>query len=268
VEINSEKQLKIELVNILDKVDQICRENNLTYFLVGGTLLGAKRHNGFIPWDDDLDIAMPRDDYNKFINICNNNDLGKLYFRHYGSDHSYYLSYGKVCKKNTKYITSIDQNVKNNMEIFIDVFPLDFANDKASLIQTIQANIVKAIKSVLIRRAGIDVPDSFRTDMARHIFGCISDERLKKWQILAMTCFDKESRRYVINLGSNYSYKKQTMKYDVYFPAKSILFEGKYYSAPNNTEVYLENIYGTNYMELPPESKRITHSIVCLEIGE
>jgi len=98
------KNLHFTLIEILDEFVKICNENNLTYFLTAGTLLGAVRHKGFIPWDDDIDIAMPRSDYNKFLALHKNHINSKFYIysRKFPVDtENHYKKYFKFCKKGT-----------------------------------------------------------------------------------------------------------------------------------------------------------------------
>ena len=259
--------LQHELADILKKVILICKENNLKYVLVGGTLLGAVRHNGFIPWDDDLDIAMPREDYEKFIKIANRELPSTLYLRCFETDETYYFPYGKVCKKGTAFATDIDQNCKKECEVFIDVFPLDNAYKEKSFFQTLQACGAKGLRAVITRKSGFNIK---KTSLPV-LFLCLilkpfSTSTLMRLQRTIMKKNRDTKSAYYVNIGSNYSYKKQTMLKSVYFPAITTTFEGEEYMIPRETNYWLERIYGKDYMELPPENKRITHNIIKLSL--
>ena len=97
------QKLKEEQLKVLDYIVKVCEENSLEYFLIGGTLLGAVRHRGYIPWDDDLDLAMPRKDYEKFIKIFLNQDNGKYILDTNNHSKYYWLPFLKVRNKNTIY---------------------------------------------------------------------------------------------------------------------------------------------------------------------
>lgn len=266
---NKLKQLKITLIEILEEIDKVCERNHIPYVLVGGTLLGAKRHGGFIPWDDDLDIAMLRSDYESFERIAASELPDTLYLRNFHTDKNYYLPFGKVCKKGTSYITDIDSSQTSNNEIFVDIFPLDFAEKENSLFQKFQALIVKGLKSVIIRKKKMKVKStSFSVKVLQLVCFSLPTQTLMGLQEKVMKLCRAETARYIVNLGSNYSYIKQTMPREVYYPTVKIEFEGKKFQAPANVEYYLRRIYGPKYMELPPIEKRITHNIVKLDLGE
>ncbi len=263
------EKLKHTLTEILKEIDEVCEKNDIPYVLVGGTLLGAKRHGGFIPWDDDLDIAMLRSDYERFEQIAETEFPETLYFRNFHTDKNYYLPFGKVCKKGTSYITDIDSDQTSNNEIFIDIFPLDFAERERSFSQTVQAAIVKGLKSVVIRKRGMKVKKtSFSVRIMQLLCAGFSIQTLMTWQEKTMKLCKAESAKYLVNLGSNYSHIKQTMPKEIYFPTSKMMFDGEEFQAPANVEYYLERIYGANYMELPPIEKRRTHGIIKLDLGD
>ena len=260
------KKLQSELILMLNEIDAVCTKNNITYFLVGGTLLGAKRHQGFIPWDDDLDIAMLREDYQKFEQICKTELNNNLYFKNFHLDTNYFLPFGKICKKNTSYVTEIDCNLKKDNEIFIDVFPLDYVKKEDSINQKIQALTVKGIRAVIWRRKKLNIASTtLKVRIIQLLCLPFSTKFLMKYQEKIMQKYNNKKLNYLVNNGSNYNYKKQTMPYNYYFPAKKMKFENKEFSVPNQTEKVLEKIYGKDYMILPPIEKRTTHKIIKLK---
>lgn len=117
---------KVE-IEILDEIDRICRKNNINYCLVGGTLLGAVRHGGFIPWDDDLDVAMPRNDYEKFIDVCKNELSDDFYLHSIETDKTYWLPFIKIRKKYTIFEEKNIAGLGCKTGIYVDIFPLDDA---------------------------------------------------------------------------------------------------------------------------------------------
>ena len=123
------RDMQLAELDLLDFFANICEENNLTYYLIGGTLLGAIRHKGFIPWDDDIDVGMPRKDYQKFVNIMNTEKSESYVFNCGENDASSFLMHGKLKIKGTT-IEQPDYSIRDNKsEIFIDIFPFDNAPD-------------------------------------------------------------------------------------------------------------------------------------------
>ena len=127
------KLQKIEL-ELLIEFDRICNKHNLKYVLVGGTLIGAIRHKGFIPWDDDIDISMPRNDYNKFIEIQKKElNHNKYYFQSMETNKNFGLPFGKLRRKDSIYCESTCPIARNEQGIWIDIFPIDKISDNKIL---------------------------------------------------------------------------------------------------------------------------------------
>ena len=152
------QKLKEEQLKILDYIVKICEENSLEYFLIGGTLLGAVRHRGYIPWDDDLDLAMPRKDYEKFIKIFLNQDNGKYILDTNNHSKYYWLPFLKVRNKNTIYQENLQKNYKGNLGIWVDIFPLDNGNKEISKLQSFQFRFVKNSRYLISMKCDVGVP--------------------------------------------------------------------------------------------------------------
>ncbi|HFU4234888.1 TPA: phosphorylcholine transferase LicD [Streptococcus suis] len=256
------QQVETDILNVIVK---ICEDNNIDYFLVGGTLLGAIRHKGFIPWDDDLDIAMPRKDYDRFVDICLKK-LPKEYFIHCKyTDDNYWLPFIKIRKKGTVFEERPMVNIETHKGIFVDVFPLDNANKQKSSLQFFQAYLSKKISGLIMHKRGLDIGQlKLINSLVLKITKSISIRRLSDIRDKIMTLNKNEKSEYYINIGSNYNFTKQTIPKNKYFPLTLVEFEGNNYKAPKDWDYVLKRIYG-DYMKLPPEDKRVTHNPVRLK---
>ncbi len=257
-------------VEILDEIARICDSNNLDYFLIGGTLLGAIRHKGFIPWDDDLDIAMPRDAYDKFISLCYSQLSDEYILDSFENNSGYWLPFIKIRKKNTIYeekAISAKRNIPKG--VWVDIFPLDNVKYSKSMIQMLQAKLVKYIMGYIGRKQGyIQASSSVKKNILFNFFRFINIPIAFKIQHKIMTIWNDQETRYFVNLGSQYNYVKQTIPKDKYYPPVKVEFEGKLYNAPNDWDYILTRIYG-DYMQLPPVEKRTSgHHIVKVDLGE
>jgi len=119
------KKIQNTLLEILIEVDRICRKNDIKYFLFAGTLLGAVRHKGFIPWDDDIDIAMPREDYEKFLQIVQKEPYSNYFLQNVITEIEAPFLFSKFRKDDTLLLEKAVMNKNIHHGIFIDIFPLD-----------------------------------------------------------------------------------------------------------------------------------------------
>ena len=255
-----EKLQQVEL-EILSEVVRVCTENNLQYYLTGGTLLGAIRHKGFIPWDDDIDIAMPRKDYEKFIKCCKSQLDNKYYLHHITTDKNYWLLFAKIRKKNTYVDEFVTRNIKSDYKgISIDIFPLDNAEKQKGILQTCQAMIVKKLRTIILCRSGFDFGFSNRKTFALRLISygtsIFSTRSLVLFCDNLMKYNKNENSKYYINIASLYHHVKQTILKSSYYPPVKVEFQKEMFNAPNDYKLFLRRIYGKKYMELPPESKR------------
>lgn len=263
------RKLQLVQLEILKEVDRLCEKYALRYFLVAGTLLGAIRHKGFIPWDDDLDIAMPREDYEKFLKIAEGELSKQYYVQDINNDDTYWLPFAKVRKNCT--IFEEPSAISNNTHkgIYIDIFPLDNVNKQYSTFQTMQAKIVKNISAIIFRRNKmVSVKQaSIITKLLCFLSKPISISKLASLQLFIMNWNKDNTSNYFVNLGSQYNFKKQTMPKNKYYPAVKVEFEGKFYNAPRDWEYILKRIYG-DYMKLPPIEQRVTHNPVKIKFED
>ncbi|MBR5547928.1 MAG: LicD family protein [Clostridia bacterium] len=249
---------KVE-TEILDEIVRVCEENELDYFLIGGTLLGAVRHKGFIPWDDDLDIVMPRDSFDRFIRLCQKGCLSEEYYLHSKeTDPEYWLIFPKVRKKNTIFDEKNIAHLDVPKGIYVDIFPLDDAKKEQSPGKWLRTKMIKYINAVLCYKKKIPVISRSKK-LCCVPFGWMPMIWLSTIQSRLMQMENGKNAEYFVNYGSNYKTVKQTMRKEVYFPPCKLEFEGKLYNCPNDWEYVLKRIFGPNYMQLPPIEKRVTH---------
>lgn len=255
-----DKQLTIDEVktieiSLLDYIVSVCHEHRLNYYLAYGTLLGAVRHKGFIPWDDDIDIYMLRDDYQKLVSLLGDNAHGRYRLLSVYNEEDYYYEYAKVVDTNT--MLKVDNLKENKKEgVWVDIFPLD-AIGKLVGLQKFFINISVACRILSVYQK---FPSEKRNIVFYPIWALAKAIGprffLKVTEKLATRGKDKERVGYMASMGVD----------QYYFPRewceKTCLvdFEGKQYRAFERYDDYLRNQYG-DYMTLPPEDQRITHPI-------
>ena len=232
-------------VEMLDILDAFCEENNLSYYLSGGTLLGAVRHQGFIPWDDDVDVVMPRNDYEYLLENFQSY-IGDTYFlQTCFTDSGYGRDFAKLRKNNTLFLEQADSHVENRHHgIFLDIFPMEYSKKKKNVIDKAKYRLYQAIDSYIVCKRG-----GLPTSKKSLIFSVLSIK-----QLLHL----REKLKKGVGDYYFFSYCGIFHKSEYYPPVK-LKFEGKEYCSPNQYDALLKSQYG-DYMQLPPEDKRITHS--------
>lgn len=257
------KKLQEVELEILREVRRVCEKYDLQYYLVGGTLLGAIRHKGFIPWDDDIDISMPRADYNKFLELCKT-ELDKKYMLHHTmTDDNYGLPSSKIRKNNTILEEETTSDIDTHKGIFIDIFPLDNAKCQYSVFQKIQGTIVKGLYPIIMYRCGANKKHySLVKRIVANMTKIVSIKLLSNIRDTLMSMNKDNASPYYVCLSGAYNFVKETIPKTKYYPPVKVEFEGEMFNAPQDPDYYLRRLYGDNYMELPPEEERKAAHVV------
>lgn len=251
--------LQIKLLNMLDDFHKICIENNLSYYVVGGTALGAIRHKGFIPWDDDIDVGMPRDDYERLKDLSKTLSLPKYEFEFSGKKDFTY-TYGKMYDTTT---TLIENNrYKICRGIFIDIFPIDgIGNDYKEGLKHFRR--VKKIKNLIgAKTCGIRKGRKFHKNFSIIIMHLIPERILGTNKL--MQRFEELCKKnnyndcdYVANLSGAWGTKEIIKKEWLGKPLESD-FQNIKVMCPEKYDEYLTAVYG-DWNKLPPKEKQKTH---------
>lgn len=269
---NINRKVQLAQLDLLLEVERICKKFNIKYFLVGGTLIGAVRHKGFIPWDDDIDVGMLREDYDKFIEVCRDELSNEYNLIDWNSDIYSPHPFLKLKIKKTNYEEEISLNCNINNEIFIDIFPYDNAPDNI-INRKIQE--VKSVfyKKMLLLNANFNIVDN-KNSIKKNIYIIMKyiarTKKIHYWKHK----FEKNqvkyrnlNTKYVVSLGGSYSYSKELKLRKILENIDDISFEGYKFKAPKEYHKYLTEIYG-DYMKLPPEADRKgKHKIKNIDLG-
>ena len=261
-ELTLEKLKQVEL-DLLKKFRDVCQTNGFNYSLMGGTLLGAVRHGGFIPWDDDIDVIMPRPDYERFVEYCKTHETSFNLMSTETNDGYAYL-FGKVMDPNTELYENVGNRNNVNMGVYIDIFIYDGMGNtlqeakKNFRKSSFQRELLVAYNWKKFSRSKTKAWYYEPIRLAMFLLSRIaSHKRIIKSVQKKYKDFDFYSCEYVGNLCSDKRERSiiKRAEIDTY---TTLTFEGEEFSVFSGYKTYLTNMFG-DYMKLPPENKRITH---------
>lgn len=251
--INNLRSVQIEL---LKEFSRICIDNDINYWLDSGTLLGAVRHQGFIPWDDDIDVGMLRKDYDRFAEIIDDElDKDLYYYQNWLSESSYGQPFAKLLKKNTILVESSAEKTTSKSGVYIDIFPYDEYGNR----QFTQGLPLKIIRRMILCKCGYQLwiyNDSFNLRKylvylpLRFISLFYSTRYLKERYEKIARKFNRTHQEKVFENGST-NYNKWAIDRDCFSSTVLLPFEGATYACPAGYDKYLKTVYG-DYMKFPP----------------
>lgn len=273
--INLKELQKIQL-EILIEFDRICGENNIKYRLHAGTLLGAIRHKGFIPWDDDIDVCMLRTDYEKFIKICEKGLSTKYFLQISETDAEYIHSFARIRKNNTLLLQDTYSDIDMHHGIFIDIFPMDnvLPNTILGKIQKKLVYYIRTLKRLKIKKRCLSSKNRVNTIIKLFIYYLLKPIPMKKmnnFETKIISMFKNKKTKFVTSLtdGSISIYQRNLTEVKEFYELVLLDFEGHKFFGPINYNKVLSQCYG-NYMELPPlEEREPHHNIIelCFDVS-
>lgn len=265
------RKLHNALLYIMDEIDRICELNHINYTLTGGSLIGAIRHKGFIPWDDDMDVAMLRADYDIFVNICKTQLDERFIWQDIHTDLDYPYGFGKLTLKETHYISKGHENEKWQKGIYIDVFPLDNVPDNQFSQRLFAFKNLFYIK-LLECKTGFDIDSkSLLKKIAFCVLFIISKlltfDYLRQKMEKNMVRYKNKNMNLICNLGGFYGFYKELTFRSYFEETMRAKFEDRKYRIIRDYDIFLRSVYG-DYMSMPPVERRHTHEFVQLDYGK
>lgn len=231
------RNLQLRIFDIMKVIDDICRRHHITYWLEGGTLLGAVRHGGFIPWDDDSDISMPMADYLRFLEICKTQLPEGYVVQNHDTDDDYYLLFGKI--RDTKgdlQMVNVRDAQYHYLGAWVDIFPMEPAYPKLS----------RAINRFSNLNYG-----HLRTKWKKNLTWRFMNVLRKIAQAITPA-----TAKWNSTYGTNWFYN---FPKEMLMPTTEVVFEGHKFLAPADPDAFLRHVFG-DYMQIPPTPSRTTHT--------
>ena len=258
--------LQLTELELLQEVDRVCTKHAIPYCIIAGTMLGAARSGGFIPWDDDADVALLRPDYERFRAVCAQElDQGRFYFQDHSVTPGYRWGYGKLRRKDTLFLREHQEHMPYEQGVFIDVFPLD-AVPESRLERAVWNFRCFCVRKVLWSPVGAI---ACKSPLARAWFGLLAripEKRAKGWLDSLIARSARIESRWVRILmfptpNNEYAYLREW--YETQVPAT---FEGITFPGVSDPEAYLSFKFGA-WRELPPMSQRKTHPVSAFKLA-
>lgn len=244
------RKAQMRLLDILLEFDRICKKHDIQYFLSGGTCLGAVRHGGFIPWDDDIDIDVWHTDYEKLVKILPNELSNNFFMQTDKTDPSFYRKYMRVVDKNSEVIYQ-DNRSRDQFEylgLWLDILPLE---------KTISYKVKKSVDYFYTGSlTHLNAPMNHKLKKSfSFIIHPVSLSIIKYINIISKVAAPHD--RICHSFGTGMAPKLKRVNC---FPVKPIVFEGFEFLGPAKPNEYLIDLYGENYMVMPPKNRRQVHA--------
>lgn len=270
IEVSEEQKCEIQKAEllILDEVDRICKKHNIKYMVAYGTLIGAIRHQGYIPWDDDLDLCMLREDFLRFREMCKEELDSRFFYQTNETDPEYFYLQDKIRLNGTVFKESFISKYNINHGIYIDIFPIDYVPEskweRNLQFYKFQFYRIGVMAKYLMLGA--------RSGKKRVVFALLripyavfpTRYLYNKAQETAMQ-YDDAPHNKATNFYSPY-HKRDTFDVSLYSELEPHQFEDRVTWIPKRYDEFLRTLYG-NYMKFPPEKERVTrHSITELKL--
>ena len=240
------------MLEMLVFFDDFCKKNNLRYWLDGGTLLGAIRHQGFIPWDDDIDINMPAEDFTKLVKLFGDKQIGDYVLQNHDTDPGYYRCWGVLRDLKSKYVHTDDLYSERTIKykgLQIDIFPVITEYNQFTF-------IVSKYLKVLVDHFWKAKLSAFNSFMTKSFYYLGSRLLYPLFHVLVK----KKNNRIVFDYGVGF-WRESRYEEDIY-PLGKVEFEGHFFNAPKDPLSYCRKIYGNDCMEMPSPDKIYGHQSI------
>lgn len=256
-------------IEIAKEIIRICEKNDISYFTIGGTTLGAVRHNGFIPWDDDMDIGMCRKDYDKFLEIAPKQLSESFFLLHYRFEKRTPTYHAKVMRLGTQFVESYAEKIDIPHCVFVDIMPFDnIPSDEKELIKYRkrvklyhQLYIAKSVWKTSLTRGKKKYLYSAIRFILHVLMMPVPKEYLYNKLETELRQYNGEETEKISSRGIEvFEWNKKDV-----FPTVGHPFESLMLPIPQNADVLLKHQYG-DYMQLPPENQRIGHAPKVLKV--
>jgi len=245
---------QLRMVELLSFLDSFCKKNNIDYWIDSGTLLGAVRHGGFIPWDDDTDVCMKRKDFLKFVKLFGNNQYGDFVLQTHHNDKGFFRFWSVVRDLKTEYIHSDDMPCEHMLKyrgLQIDIFPIIDRYTNWS---------VKIARAFSWRVNYYYTKEAYsRYHLYTKLFYYLSKNIVFP---LLRIFFRKKQDKLICDYGVGFYHENRCINH--IFPLSRIKFENIELNCPNNPAAYCELLYGKNYMDMPKDDLIYDHHTTVL----
>lgn len=267
------KKAQLLQLDIALEIKRLCESNNISYFLIAGSCLGAVRHQGFIPWDDDMDIGMLRSEYERFLHVCSSSLDNRFFLQNWNTDKYFGLPFTKIRLQGTHYIERNAAYVQAHNGIYVDIFPFDNVPKEYKLQNRQKKQSYMLKRFILIKNGyrswqkGINIKRIAYT-VAKIMLLPISTKFLQGKLNEVMMKYNNIPTEKVVAFGGSYGYQKESIYKSWIINTINQPFENYLFPVPKFFYDYLKYFYG-EFMKLPPEDKRgDRHNIIDTDFGE
>jgi lipopolysaccharide cholinephosphotransferase len=253
------RKIQLIMLEMLVEFDRICNKNDIVYSLDGGTLLGAIRHKGFIPWDPDVDVIMHRSEFKNFKKACEKDlDTRRFFLQDYELDLNYRWGYARLRRKETEFIRAGHEHMKYKTGIFIDIMLVDNVPD-GSFMRKIHDILCFCIRKVLWSEAGKVLHSKWYGRMWYKILSYIPANWVFRFREFIASKYNLKDTKLIRRMTGQYPARcKYGTPKSFYENRIKVEFEGRQFWAFEQYDEYLKLVYG-DYMELPPTNERVPH---------